>query len=321
MTMHERVPREGQQRPSLLWNNELRAKYHSRFRASAIALVGAMMLLLCAACSPGEPTPLPTPTPARLPPTPIEEPTPTLAAEDPYEPNDLVVQAFGPLEPASEYSAYISGADDADFFYFDIQVPATVHVVLTDMPAGADYDLYLVTGEEDILSSSTNSDDVEERIEYTTSSVGVFYILVLPFHNFSETEPYTLRLGLSPAPTPSGSDRYEPNDTFQQAAGPLLPGQVYEAYVWDEGDRDNYMLQLGQAVPVAVDLTQISTVADYDLFLYNEVGELLASSKTVLDREHIEQYLAPGTYYIAVQSFGGFSRNEPYALQVTLLER
>jgi len=264
-----------------------------------------------------------TPAPTELPPTATKEPTatPTPSHEDPYEPNDSIVQAFGPLNSTNECQAYISDADDADFFYFEIQVPSTVRVKLTDLPTEADYDLYLVTGEEDILGNSSNSGEEEERIEYTTSSVGVFYVLVLPFHNFSETEPYTLHLATSPAPTPSGSDRYEPNDTFAQAAGPLALGQTYEAYIWDEGDKDNYLLRVDKTVSVSVDLIHIPTVADYDLFLYDHAAELLASSNTVLDHEHIERYLAAGTYYITVQSFGGFSRNEPYALQVTTLER
>lgn len=290
-------------------------------RAGVIFLSAMAVILLSTACGSRQPTDVSTPTAAQRSPTPTSEPTATATPvrEDAYEPNDSMIQAFGPIVPGQEYEAYIDDKQDVDFFYFEIDVPHMVDIVLTDIPEGTDYDLYLVTGEEDVLSSSSNSQEVEEHIQYTTSSVGVFYLVILPFHNFSDTAPYTLRLELSPAPTPSGTDAYEPNDTFAQAVGPLVFGQAYRAHIWDAGDTDNYLLQLDHSASVIVELMDIPAVADYDLFLYGEAGELLASSELRVAREHIERYLAPGIYYITVRSFTGFSRDEPYALQVELV--
>jgi hypothetical protein len=231
-----------------------------------------------------------------------------------------MIQASGPLVAGQEYQGYVSEKDDIDFFYLEIDAPQTVTITLSDIPPGADYDLYLVTREEDILSSSTNSGPEEEHVEYTTSSVGVFYVLVLPFENFSREEPYTLQFDMSPAPAPSGEDNFEPNDTFQQATGPLTYGQTYHSYIWDEGDTDAYLLVVVSGGTIAVHLSDIPAIADYDLFLYNQAGELLVSSNRVVDHERIEQYLGPGSYYITVRSFAGFSRNEPYALQVAVVE-
>jgi hypothetical protein len=312
------------ERAALLQDNELPPVYRNLFRGGVIYLMTAIILLLLStACGLGEAAEVKTPAPTDLPVTPTSEPTatPTPSYEDPYEPNDSMMQASGPLIPGQEYQAYISAKDDIDFFYFEIEVPNTVNINLTGIPAGADYDLYLVTGEEDVLSGSANSGEEEERLEYTTSSVGVFYIVILPFENFTDTEPYTLLLEVSPAPTPSGVDSYEPNDTFEQAAGPLALGQAYQSYIWDEGDIDNYLLQVDHGGTISMDLTDIPTVGDYDLFLYAETGELLASSELRIAREHIEQYLAPGIYYVSVRTFAGFSRNEPYALQIVTVGR
>ncbi len=296
------------------------AIYRNSLRGGLVALMAITILSLSTACGLREPVNVLTPTPSQSAPAPTEEPTATSTPfhEDAYEPNDSMIQAFGPVVPGQEYQAYINGKEDIDFFYFEIEVPEAVTISLTDIPAEADYDLYLVTAEEDVLSSSASSGEVEERIEYTTSSVGIFYILVLPFHNFSETEPYSLRLESSPAPTPSGTDGYEPNDSFEQAAGPLAFEQVYRSYVWDEADTDIYLLQVEVGGTIAIDLTEIPTVADYDLFLYDEAGNILASSKLRISREHIERYLSPGIYYVSVESFAGFSRNEPYSLQVAV---
>ncbi len=231
-----------------------------------------------------------------------------------------MLEASGPLVPGREYRGFISAKDDLDFFFLEIETPQTIDLLLTGIPQDADYDLYLVTGEEDVLADSANSGLQEEHIRYTTSSVGVFYVLILPFDNFSDTEPYTLRLELSPAPTPSGEDTFEPNDTPEQAAGPLVWGQAYQSYIWDEGDVDVYYLQLDRPSSILVSLTNITTVADYDLFLSDPSGKVIASSTRAVDREFVEQSLQPGTYYVTVKPFAGFSQNDPYTVQIDLVE-
>jgi hypothetical protein len=281
-------------------------------------------LVLLTACAPAQPTPTPPAELAEHPPlpTPTPEPslTPTPSHEDDNEPNDSMLQASGPLVPGQEYRGFISAKDDIDFSYLEIDTPQIIRLSLTDLPADVDYDLYLVTGEEDVLADSSNSGQEDEHIEYTTSSVGVFYVLVLPFDNFSPSEPYALSLELSPAPTPTGEDTYEPNDTIEQAAGPLALGQELQSYIWDEGDVDAYVFQLDQPGTIQVSLTDITAVADYDLFLSNGAGEPLASSTRAIDRETIVQSLAPGTYYVTVQSFAGFSWKEPYTVRIDLVQ-
>jgi hypothetical protein len=272
------------------------------------------------ACGPAMPPASPTATVMDLLPTATAtvEPTPTLTPsyEDPYEPNDSMLEASGPLVPGQEYRGYISDKNDADFFYLEIDSPQIVELSLSGMPSDADYDLYLITGEEDILSDSANSGQAEEHLEFTTSSVGVFYVLVLPFDNFSVTEPYSLKLELSPAPTPSGQDSYEPNDTLAQAAGPLVPGQPLQSYIWDEGDVDVYVFEVNQSTTMAIMLTDIPPEGHFGILLYNEAGDEIASTTRALSYATIQEPLVPGTYYVAVHSFSGFNKEEPYTLEI-----
>jgi hypothetical protein len=281
-----------------------------------------LVLALLSACSPAQPTAAPTTELPQFSPLPTAttepSPTPTPSYEDDTEPNDSMLQASGPLVPGEEYRGFISAKDDIDFSYLEIDTPQIIRLSLTDLPADVDYDLYLVTGEEDVLADSSNSGQQDEYIEYTTSSVGVFYVLVLPFENFSPSEPYVLSLELSPAPTPTGEDTYEPNDTPEQAAGPLALGQEIQSYIWDEGDVDVYALRMDQPGTVQISLTNITAVADYDLFLSNGAGEPLAQSTRAIDRETITQSLQTGTYYVTVRPFAGFSWKEPYTLRVDL---
>jgi hypothetical protein len=273
---------------------------------------------LVTACSVGQPTPIASPSAVEPTATATPEPTPTATPllEDVHEPNDSMFEASGPLTPGEEYQGFIAAKDDIDFFYLELDSPQVVELYLTDIPPNADYDLYLVTGEEDLLADSSNTGEQDEHILYTTSSVGVFYVVVLPFDNFSDRDPYTLGLSLAPAPTPSGQDNYEPNDTFAQATGPISLGQRYQSYIWDEGDVDIYAFQIDQFRSVTVSLTEITSVADYDLFLYSAAEELLASSELMIDRETVQQGLPAGTYYAVVRSLSGFSQNDPYTLQI-----
>ena len=294
---------------------------HTGTRSPVRTIAMVVALAFFTACAPAQATPTSTPENTPLPtPTTQPSPTPTPSYEDENEPNDSMPQASGPLVSGQTHAGLISAKDDIDFFYLEIDTPQIVRLSLTDLPAEADYDLYLVTGEEDVLADSSNSGQQDEYIEYTTSSVGVFYVLVLPFNGFSPSEPYALSLELSPAPTPTGEDTYEPNDTLEQAAGPLALGQEVQSFVWDEGDVDVYLFQLDQAGTIQVSLSDITVVADYDLYLLNTAGEILASSTRAIDRETIVQSLQPGTYYVSVQSFAGFSWEEPYTLRIDLAE-
>jgi hypothetical protein len=279
-------------------------------------------LLLTTACSVAAPPPVPTDTPVDSFPTATAtiEPSPTPSYEDLYEPNDSMLKASGPLMPGEEYHGFISAKDDIDYFFLEIETPQIIELSLTDIPPGTDYDLYLVTGEEDVLKDSARSGQEDESIEYTTSSVGVFYVLVLPFENFSPEEPYSLQMDLSPAPLPTGEDTSEPNDNPEQATGPLVLGQKYESYIWDEGDVDVYVFEMDQPGTMQVALTNITAVADYDLFLSNQAGDPLASSTRAVDREIIELFLQAGTYYVTVRPYAGFSQNDPYTIQVNTVQ-
>ncbi len=314
------VPRTHGETLAFWWPGRRCLIFPSRQLTRALVAVIVASLQIFTACAPAVPAAPPTTTAGDFLPTATAtaQPTPTVTPsyEDPYEPNDSMLDASGPLVPGQEYRGYISEKNDADFFYLEIDSPRIVKLSLTDMPPDADYDLYLVTGEEDILSDSANSGQAEEHIEFTTSSVGVFYVLVLPFHNFSGTEPYTLKLELSPAPTPNGEDSYEPNDTFAQAAGPLVPGQPVLSYIWDEGDLDVYVFEVSQSTTMAIMLTDIPPVGHYGILLYNEAGDEIASATRALSYATIQESLAQGTYYVAVQSFSGFSKQEPYTLEI-----
>jgi len=112
-------------------------------------------------------------------------------------------------------------------------------------------------------------------------------------------------------------DPYEPNDSFEQAYGPLAFDVTYEAYIWTERDKDYYKLEVPDLGILTLDLTNIPVDTDYDLMLYDDERHWLAGSHNPgNDDEYISHpALWPGTYYILVEPFGNFSDQfQPYRL-------
>jgi serine protease Do len=110
-------------------------------------------------------------------------------------------------------------------------------------------------------------------------------------------------------------EAFEPNETIEEASGPLLSGRVYQAYISSEEDVDVYYIDVDTRDPIIVDLSGINWRSDYDLYLVDSAGEILDYSWGTTDREGIEyQPTTTGTYYIAVVTYGGHSVSEPYSL-------
>jgi hypothetical protein len=116
-------------------------------------------------------------------------------------------------------------------------------------------------------------------------------------------------------------DRYEPNNTIDQAYGPLLSGELYEAYIWNAQDKsDYYYFTSSSGVPVQIALTNIAPGADYDLYVYEYDGQyrLIASSDGTgnVDEKISFAPVQGRTYYVRIYQFDGFSNQQPYHLRV-----
>jgi V8-like Glu-specific endopeptidase len=114
-------------------------------------------------------------------------------------------------------------------------------------------------------------------------------------------------------------DPYEPNDSFDQAWGPLTSNQTYSAYLPTETDNnDFYYFNMPATHSIEVWLTNLPAGNDYDLYLYDEAHVLIGYSAAVgSSDEHI--YLGGRTaqkYYIRVARITGSSDTQPYQLRV-----
>lgn len=118
----------------------------------------------------------------------------------------------------------------------------------------------------------------------------------------------------------SFSDPYEPNNSFDQAYGPLRPGVIYKAYFPTQQDEwDFYYLVLSSSQVIETSLTNIPAGNDYDLMLYDAEQNLLRHSGNPgsADEYILSDILPAGMYYLGLHRGAGTSMSQPYHLTVT----
>ena len=115
-------------------------------------------------------------------------------------------------------------------------------------------------------------------------------------------------------------DPYEPNETPEQAWGPLVSGQVYEAYIWTEDDNNDYYYFVPTVSHTAsVTMTNVPTDCDFDLYIYyfeNDRRRLVTYSATAGNVDESVSFTASAgvKYYVRVYQYRGYSNTQPYHL-------
>ena len=130
-----------------------------------------------------------------------------------------------------------------------------------------------------------------------------------------------------PLPLTGDDDLYEPNDIPAQAYGPLVPGQIYAAYIWNETDIDDYYYFVPSILYTAsVSLSHIPVNCDYDLYVYYFDGDVYQPVARSVQSGSVNESVifvavAGQTYYIRVSRYEGFSNLQPYHLTVEARSR
>ncbi|GFZ34248.1 peptidase M4 [Clostridium zeae] len=115
----------------------------------------------------------------------------------------------------------------------------------------------------------------------------------------------------------SVSDPYEPNDSTSQAYA-ITSGTTYSSYISTSTDKDYYKLSATAGKAISVSLTNLPK--DYDLYLYNSSGTLVAKSVNGSTTSESISYTpsAAGTYYVLVFGYNSaYSTATKYNLKAT----
>lgn len=156
----------------------------------------------------------------------------------------------------------------------------------------------------------------EVRGDATIGAIGIMLpvnLIGYVQNSGSNTPPPVAEGALPPTNEP---DPNEPNDDFNQAVGPLVPGNSVNGFIsWAE-DIDVYFFTTETNQPIQVEMTGPSGV-DYDMYLFDRTQEVVGLSESEISDEFIEfNPSGPGTFWVAVLSFDGVSTSTPYSLTV-----
>ena len=121
----------------------------------------------------------------------------------------------------------------------------------------------------------------------------------------------------------SFGDTYEPNDMLATAF-PITYGETYESFLFSLTDtRDVYRLEAVQGVTILITLADIPADQNYRLSLQTETGAIQVVAENATDIAGLRLLYQPnitGTFYIVVESDGGFSSVDSYRLRVEQLQ-
>jgi len=115
-------------------------------------------------------------------------------------------------------------------------------------------------------------------------------------------------------------DSWEMNDFITRPANiiELVRNGAIPGYIWKSGDVDYYSFLVTQPGVIKIDLKDIPSGTNYDLYLYDPTMTLIASSTNSGNFPEAITYSASatGTYFIRVDSSHGYSNTNPYSLYI-----
>lgn len=256
----------------------------------------------------------------------IKKPT---GCADAYEPNDFLADSYdhafsdsiGGLVSYNDSTAgtfHVTGDDD--FYTINIDAPGTLGLDLVNVPDNARLVLYTWSGEGyDLLGSSDNAGD--ENITVHLDEIGkAYYVGVEGPDGSSSCSVYTLYATWT---ADACVDLYEPNNVFENPntsafstdiGGTFSKIESIEGTIQQSGDWDHYLITATVTGTLNINLTNVPD--EFDLQLYNENQNFLASSETSGDENINYEITVPGDYIIIVGSFVGAYDCSPYLLTV-----
>jgi hypothetical protein len=135
-----------------------------------------------------------------IPPPPTATPTATPTCFDAYEPNDTLVQAYpwppAVPPPALDFRARFCPAEVRDYYRVRLTAPGEIHVLLSSIPAGSDYGVYLYDSSGAYLYGRFVPGASTQEFTYGSNppaAAGDYYVQVYAWSNPSATQ-YRLRV-------------------------------------------------------------------------------------------------------------------------------
>ena len=250
------------------------------------------------------------------------------------EPNDTKDTPTGILENKTYYST-IDYPGDVDWYAIEATRAGKLVTGLGQIPEGADYNVEIYAPNGDKLGGSYFGGNKEEKIDIMVNATGRYLIKVYSEQHTTPEATYGIELkdtgteySVNRQLNPGASsiqpyelttrlvapDSYEENDSYRTARQ-ISPTDTVSATIDNQKDEDWYRVDVSLLTSMYLKLSSIAAGLDYDLTLLDSRLDYVAGSfKRGSLSEDAFTELEPGTYYIKVDSYAGYSDKNAYKL-------
>jgi hypothetical protein len=236
-------------------------------------------------------------------------------APDRFEPNGSFAQAteLGTVTTRTEPNLSIDAPADTDYFHFTASTAGAAVITVRFSTAQGDLDFAIYDSAQQLVNVSSGTGDVES-LTLTVVPGAAYYVHVYGYAG--DTNPaYELSVDNSGAPP---ADDLEPNDSPSTATPLGLRGAASFTglTIHSATDVDYFPLVAAATGTLTADLSFVHAAGNLDLFVYDAALNLVGSSTTTTDAEHVAVPCTAGaTYYVVVTGAGG-ATNPSYDLQI-----
>ena len=197
------------------------------------------------------------------------------AVADP-EPDNWIWQAVGPVTTPT-ITGSVASSNDVDWYMFYAASQTQLSLTVGANPCGSDLDVYLYSSDGSYLRGMYADSRRPTTVTYTTPiGVNQYFMSVdgqCDDDYRIDIAPATGLVSGAPMPTvtvPTG----EPNESADQAQGPLKGGTIYTGITETSNDEDWFYFFASSAFSVT---TTAGTRCDGDVTLYDEDRDYLSS--------------------------------------------
>lgn len=204
----------------------------------------------------------------------------------------------------------ISPVNDIDYFKVVAPFAGTLTTTISPSPGGGNLDLFVRSASGVILSSSTNPGTAAESVTINVVAGGTYYLQVDGVG--TATNAYVMATDYRIVP----GDTLEPNNDFQNATnvGRIPVYQQDDLSIDRASDQDYILFQAPDDGPFSASISFLSQYGNLDLYLLNQFGQVITSSKGNGDAELVSANLAADFFYVLRVDGGGTDTNE-YSIQ------
>lgn len=170
------------------------------------------------------------------------------------------------IELGETVSAPLHGANDLDYYKFQVDRPLVLRPLLTNIPVGLNYELVLYDPNESTIQGGFDIGNANSPATFKSQlcEAGTYYIFVSGDGDWSP-EAYELTLFFN------DDDVYECNNSVSDAR-PVNPCNQIQGNIWPEGDDDCYELNISAAGDYSITVENVAPSINMNIRIRDEFG-------------------------------------------------